>query len=134
MGPTPTGPILMLVHRARARIRIQRILDAACTALIPASGLALVGTHVTLAGVGGGLAILVAAGGPRVAAYAGAAGDIPPHLGWHLGLARLRLATAWMQLYRLWQQGGLSGSRYAGFDSLASAILAQALDQFEDQP
>ena len=69
-----------------------------------------------------------------IAAYAGAAGDIPPHLGWHLGLARLRLATAWMQLYRLWQQGGLSGSRYAGFNSLASAILAQALDQFEDQP
>ncbi|TPE60162.1 phosphotransferase family protein [Sandaracinobacter neustonicus] len=69
-----------------------------------------------------------------VQAYARAAGDIPPHLGWHLGLARLRLATAWMQLYRLWQQGGLAGSRYAGFASLAGAILAQALDQFEDRP
>ena len=69
-----------------------------------------------------------------VAAYAKAAGGIPPHLGWHLGLARLRLATAWMQLYRLWQQGALSGSRYAGFASLAGAILAQALDQFEDRP
>ena len=64
--------------------------------------------------------------------YARAAGDLPPHLGWHLGLARLRLATAWMQLYRLWQQGGLAGGRYAGFASLAAAILAQAAEQFGD--
>ena len=67
-----------------------------------------------------------------LAAYARAAGELPPHLGWHLGLARLRLATAWMQLYRLWQQGGLSGTRYAGFASLAAAILAQAVQQFGD--
>lgn len=65
-------------------------------------------------------------------AYARAAGDLPPHLGWHLGLARLRLATAWMQLYRLWQQGALSGTRYAGFASLAAAILAQALHGSKD--
>lgn len=64
-------------------------------------------------------------------AYARAAGSLPPHLGWHLGLARLRLATAWMQLYRLWQHGGLSGTRYAGFASLAAAILGQAVQQFE---
>jgi aminoglycoside phosphotransferase (APT) family kinase protein len=67
-----------------------------------------------------------------VAAYARAAGQVPPDLGWHLALARLRLATAWMQLYRLWQQGGLAGDRYAGFAALADAILAQALDRFGD--
>ncbi len=67
-----------------------------------------------------------------VAAYARATGATPPDLGWHLGLARLRLATAWMQLYRLWQQGGLVGDRYAGFAELAAAILAQALDSFGD--
>lgn len=67
-----------------------------------------------------------------VAAYARAAGAVPPDLAWHLGLARLRLATAWMQLYRLWQQGGLVGDRYAGFAELAAAILAQALDDFGD--
>lgn len=63
-------------------------------------------------------------------AYANAAGGLPPHLGWHLGLARLRLATAWMQLYRLWQRGGLAGERYQHFHSLAAAILAQAVTQF----
>jgi aminoglycoside phosphotransferase (APT) family kinase protein len=67
-----------------------------------------------------------------VAAYARAAGCVPPDLGWHLGLARLRLATAWMQLYRLWQRGALVGDRYAGFATLAAAILAQALDRFGD--
>ena len=67
-----------------------------------------------------------------VQAYAQAAGGLPPHLGWHVGLARLRLATAWMQLYRLWQQGGLAGARYAGFASLAAAILAQALNSSKD--
>ncbi len=64
--------------------------------------------------------------------YARAAGDVPPQLGWHLALARLRLATAWMQLYRLWQQGALEGARYSGFVNLANAILAQALHQFGD--
>ncbi len=67
-----------------------------------------------------------------VAAYARAAGEVPPDLGWHLGLARLRLATAWMQLYRLWQRGGVVGERYAGFDSVAGAIVAQAVDRFGD--
>jgi aminoglycoside phosphotransferase (APT) family kinase protein len=67
-----------------------------------------------------------------VAAYAAAAGGVPPDLGWHLALARLRLATAWMQLYRLWQQGGLVGDRYAGFADLAGAILAQAVDGLGD--
>lgn len=69
-----------------------------------------------------------------VAAYAAAAGQRPPHLGWHVALARLRLATAWMQLYRLWQRGSLEGARYSGFARLAVAILGQALDQFGDPP
>ncbi len=64
-----------------------------------------------------------------VAAYGSAAGGAPADLGWYLGLARLRLATAWMQLYRLWQQGRLAGPRYAGFETIACAILSQALDQ-----
>jgi aminoglycoside phosphotransferase (APT) family kinase protein len=78
----------------------------------------------------------LAPGFPRradvIAAYARAAGGVPSGLGWHLALARLRLATAWMQLYRLWQQGGVVGDRYAGFAALAGAILAQALDRFGD--
>ena len=67
-----------------------------------------------------------------IAAYARAAGGVPPGLGWHLALARLRLATAWMQLYPLWQQGGVAGDRYAGFAALAGAILSLALDRFGD--
>ncbi|WP_448581880.1 phosphotransferase family protein [Thermaurantiacus sp.] len=69
-----------------------------------------------------------------VAAYRAAAGATPPDLAWHLALARLRLATAWMQLYRLWQRGSLAGARYAGFASLAAAILGQAVDQFGEAP
>jgi aminoglycoside phosphotransferase (APT) family kinase protein len=67
-----------------------------------------------------------------VAAYLQAAGDAPPDLGWHLALARLRLSTAWMQLYRLWERGSLTGDRYAGFKTMAQAILAQAADRFGD--
>jgi len=70
-------------------------------------------------------------GRAQVAArYAAAAGRLPPDLGWHMALARLRLATAWMQLYRLWQRGDLAGSRYAGFAAISHAILAQAVQQF----
>jgi aminoglycoside phosphotransferase (APT) family kinase protein len=61
-----------------------------------------------------------------------AAGGVPDGMGWYLALARLRLATAWMQLYRLWQQGALAGERYRGFARLADAILAHALDRFGD--
>ena len=54
------------------------------------------------------------------------AGDLP----WPVALARLRLAVAWMQLYRKWQRGEMAGDRYAGFETLALAILDQALDRF----
>lgn len=49
---------------------------------------------------------------------------------WPLALARLRLAVAWMQLYRKWQRGEMDGSGYEGFAPLALAILAHALRQF----
>ncbi len=65
-----------------------------------------------------------------IEAYARTTGAIPANLAWHLALARLRLATAWMQLYRLWQQGALVGERYSGFAVLADAIIQQAVDQF----
>ncbi|MBU6164585.1 MAG: phosphotransferase family protein [Alphaproteobacteria bacterium] len=49
---------------------------------------------------------------------------------WPLALARLRLAVAWMQLYRKWQRGEMDGSRYQHFEPLAQAIIAQALAAF----
>ena len=56
----------------------------------------------------------------------------PPHgpLAWPVALARLRLAVAWGQLYRKWQRGEVTGPRYAGFETLALAILDHALAQF----
>jgi hypothetical protein len=35
-----------------------------------------------------------------------------------------------MQLYRKWQRGEMTGSRYAGFETLALAILTHALTAF----
>lgn len=67
-----------------------------------------------------------------VAAYAAASGVHPAPLDWPLALARLRLAVAWMQLYRKWERGELHGARYAGFATLALAILEHAADQLED--
>ena len=65
-----------------------------------------------------------------VARYRALGGAHPGALVWPLALARLRLAVAWMQLYRKWQRGEMAGDRYAGFETLASAILAHAKDQF----
>lgn len=64
------------------------------------------------------------------ARYETLGGTAPGALVWPTALARLRLAIAWMQLYRKWQRGEMAGDRYAGFESLALAILAHALDQF----
>ena len=64
------------------------------------------------------------------ARYRALGGGDPGPLRWPLALARLRLAVAWMQLYRKWQRGEMAGSRYAGFETLALAILAQALAAF----
>jgi hypothetical protein len=62
--------------------------------------------------------------------YQAICGQTVGDLVWPLALARLRLAVAWMQLYRKWQRGEMVGSRYQGFEPLALAILAHALDQF----
>lgn len=74
------------------------------------------------------------AGAPGRAAvaarYTALGGRDPGDLVWPVALARLRLATAWMQLYRKWQRGEMIGARYAGFETLARAILAHALAQF----
>jgi aminoglycoside phosphotransferase (APT) family kinase protein len=64
------------------------------------------------------------------ARYQALGGDDPGSLGWPLALARLRLAVAWMQLYRKWQRGEMAGDRYAGFETLALAILEHALEDF----
>ena len=64
------------------------------------------------------------------ARYRALGGHDPGSLGWPLALARLRLAVAWMQLYRKWQRGEMAGDRYAGFEMLALAILDHALEQF----
>lgn len=61
------------------------------------------------------------------ARYAQISGQDVGDLVWPLALARLRLATAWMQLYRKWQRGEMDGTRYQGFEALALAIVAQAL-------
>jgi aminoglycoside phosphotransferase (APT) family kinase protein len=64
------------------------------------------------------------------ARYRALGGAEPGPLGWPLALARLRLAVAWMQLYRKWQRGEMAGGRYAGFETLALAILEHALEEF----
>ncbi len=64
------------------------------------------------------------------ARYRAISGHDVGDLVWPTALARLRLAVAWMQLYRKWQRGEMDGSRYQKFEPLALAILAHALDQF----
>lgn len=64
------------------------------------------------------------------ARYRALGGGDPGDLVWPTALARIRLAVAWMQLYRKWQRGEMAGDRYAGFETLATAILAHAFDQF----
>ena len=66
------------------------------------------------------------------ARYQALGGSPPDALVWPVALARLRLAVAWMQLYRKWQRGEMAGSRYAGFETLALAILAQAVTAFNE--
>jgi aminoglycoside phosphotransferase (APT) family kinase protein len=65
------------------------------------------------------------------ARYAALGGRDPGDLVWPVALARIRLAVAWMQLYRKWQRGEMAGDRYAGFETLAVAILAHARNRFD---
>lgn len=69
-----------------------------------------------------------------VARYRALGGVDPGPLAGPLALARLRLAIAWMQLYRKWQRGEVTGDRYAGFETLALAILAHAVATFGIEP
>lgn len=69
-----------------------------------------------------------------VARYRALGGIDPGPLAWPLALARLRLAIAWMQLYRKWQRGEVTGDRYAGFETLALDILAHAVATFGIEP
>jgi aminoglycoside phosphotransferase (APT) family kinase protein len=64
------------------------------------------------------------------ARYTTLGGHDPGNLVWPVALARLRLAVAWMQLYRKWQRGEMAGDRYAGFEILARAILDHGHDRF----
>jgi aminoglycoside phosphotransferase (APT) family kinase protein len=68
------------------------------------------------------------------ARYRALGGRDPGRLAWPLALARLRLAVAWVQLYRKWQRGEMAGDRYAGFESLAFAILEHAIADFAREP
>lgn len=64
------------------------------------------------------------------ARYQAISGVAVGDLVWPVALARLRLAVAWMQLYRKWQRGEMAGTRYQGFETLAQAIIAQALSAY----
>ncbi|WP_078315488.1 phosphotransferase family protein [Mycobacterium sp. D16Q16] len=65
-------------------------------------------------------------------AYFAAAGTQPRPLHWHVACARLRLAVAWMQLYRKWQSGDLIGAGYADFENIAMSVLDWAATQFTE--
>lgn len=64
--------------------------------------------------------------------YFAAAGMPPRPLHWHVACARLRLAVAWMQLYRKWQSGDLIGPGYADFENIAMSVLDWATTQFTE--
>lgn len=64
------------------------------------------------------------------ARYRAVSGHDAGDLIWPVALARLRLAVAWMQLYRKWQRGEMDGARYQGFETLALAIIAHALAHY----
>ncbi|MBA0047594.1 phosphotransferase family protein [Mycobacteroides sp. LB1] len=67
-----------------------------------------------------------------IASYFAAAGAEAQPLHWHAACARLRLAVAWMQLYRKWQAGDLIGTEYADFENIAMAVLDWAATQFTE--
>lgn len=65
-------------------------------------------------------------------AYFAAAGMTPRPLHWHVACARLRLAVAWMQLFRKWQSGDLVGADYPDFQNIAMSVLDWAATQFTE--
>ncbi len=92
------------------------------------------GDPVAIHGLGAVPSLIAgAASRAEVAArYRALGGGDPGPMAWPVALARLRLAVAWMQLYRKWQRGEMAGDRYAGFETLARAILAHALVAFSE--
>lgn len=74
----------------------------------------------------------LAAGWPRrwevAQAYFAASAMPPQDLSWYMLLARLRLAIAWVQLYRLYKLEQVANPTYATFKSLAGSILDHAWD------
>jgi aminoglycoside phosphotransferase (APT) family kinase protein len=64
--------------------------------------------------------------------YFVATGSEPRPLHWHIACARLRLAVAWMQLYRKWQSGDLVGADYPDFQNIAMSVLDWATTQFTE--
>jgi aminoglycoside phosphotransferase (APT) family kinase protein len=66
--------------------------------------------------------------------YFAATGQPVVDIGFHLTLARLRLAIAWQQLYRLHKQGALADPRYSSFNNTASAVLDWTADTLSAPP
>jgi aminoglycoside phosphotransferase (APT) family kinase protein len=58
----------------------------------------------------------------------------PVDLGPLLVLARLRLAVAWVQLYRQWERGTVTDPKYAAFEKIALAMLEWTADTLSDPP
>lgn len=56
----------------------------------------------------------------------------PVAIDWYLACARLRLAVAWMQLYRLWERGQVVGDSYSHFEAVAHAVLDFADSQLQE--
>jgi aminoglycoside phosphotransferase (APT) family kinase protein len=50
----------------------------------------------------------------------------------YLGLARLRLAVAWQQLFQRFVRGAFTDPRYATFDALARSILTWTADTLDE--
>jgi aminoglycoside phosphotransferase (APT) family kinase protein len=66
--------------------------------------------------------------------YFAASGRPLEDLSFHLTLARLRLAVAWVQLYRQYERGTVTNPRYATFDKTAHAVLDWTADTLDSPP
>jgi aminoglycoside phosphotransferase (APT) family kinase protein len=69
-----------------------------------------------------------------IAAYESATGKPCGDLRFPVTLARLRLAVAWVQLYRLFQRGDVVDPRYADFERIAMDVLTWIADTLTDPP
>lgn len=66
------------------------------------------------------------------AAYFSATQTPPTSMHWYVACARLRLAVAWMQLYRRWESGAVVGDIYEGFERIALAVLEWGATLFDE--